>query len=187
MYKLSRRPGVEHVEETDEMKTLWLGYWSTFSLVNQFTSKIFSVQVRLFLPARQLNFTAKYEMNKSCAFKIFITLLYLLLVISFFIFATARTEKIKCDVNSPCVRLCNATNEVMDFIELTDPTTNITIECHILGGEPCEKLKLLETDQWTFSSVSACESADLSPTLQHELFYFHAERIYFYERLFLLR
>lgn len=103
------------------------------------------------------------KMNKRNCFKILIFAVYVALIVVFLIFAKEKKEKdpeeILC-LDSPCVRLCSSDQETslrnssIDTIELTHPTTNLSTNFHILDDKPCENMRLLETDQWTFSSVS---------------------------------
>lgn len=99
-------------------------------------------------------------MKKRSGLKIITYLLYIALIVLFFVFAKIRNRKNyeNCE-SSSCVRFCSShqdsayINETSDDIELTHPLTNLTQKFHFFHGEPCEKMKLLDTDQWKFSSV----------------------------------
>ena len=101
-------------------------------------------------------------MKKRNVLKILIIVFYVVLISTFFVFAKIkRSENDKC-INSTCVRFCkDDQNKTLingeitsNDIELTNPLTNLTQKFRILNGEPCEKMKYLDTNQWTFSSVS---------------------------------
>lgn len=105
------------------------------------------------------------KMNKRNALKVFIFLLYAVIIIIFFVFAKSRgsgSDKNFSCINSECVRFCKDDHNVTaigsngrsDYFELTNPVTNLTQNFRVIKGEPCERMSLLDTDQWTFSSVS---------------------------------
>lgn len=100
-------------------------------------------------------------MNKRNALKVFIFVLFTVLIIMFFVFAKIRIPEsadFSC-IDSACVRFCKADQNVTwewepSIDKLTNPATNQTLKFHMMHGEPCEKMKLLDADEWTFSSVS---------------------------------
>lgn len=102
-------------------------------------------------------------MNKRSAFRLFLFLLYLSLVIAFFVFAKLRKpeESVECSNDSPCVRLCSENrnsiviDQTSDEFELKNPITNITSIFKVLNGKTCERMKFLDSDRWKFSSVSS--------------------------------
>lgn len=99
-------------------------------------------------------------MNKRSVLKVFIFLIYVALVVLFFAFAKERKSENSVCADSPCIRFCNEVrdssfyNETSDGFEITNPISNVTQKYQIVDGKPCENLKLFESDQWTFSSVS---------------------------------
>lgn len=102
-------------------------------------------------------------MRKRNVCKILLIVFYLVLVAIFTVFAIKGNpesdEKFLC-IDSACVRFCkddhNATSgsDSSEHFEITNPLTNLTQKFRIINGEPCEMMKLLEADQWIFSSVS---------------------------------
>lgn len=99
-------------------------------------------------------------MNKRSVLKVFIFLVYVALVVLFFAFAKERKSENSVCADSPCIRFCNEVrdssfyNETSDGFEITNPISNVTQKYRIVDGKPCENVKLFESDQWTFSSVS---------------------------------
>lgn len=107
-------------------------------------------------------------MKKRSALKIFVYILYFTLIVLFFTFARIRNlenfpeNSDECE-NLSCVRFCGQAsaymNETSDDVELMHPMTNITQTFHFVHARPCKKMKLLDTDQWKFSSVSFREKS----------------------------
>lgn len=102
-------------------------------------------------------------MRKRNILKIFCLLSYISLVILFFIYpkvayGSSDQEQEPC-IQSECLKLCNSEqnskflNETLEDFE-TNISTNLSRKYQVLNGSPCEKMKVLEKDQWKFSSVS---------------------------------
>lgn len=127
-------------------------------------------------------------MNKRNCLKTFLVVVYLALIVVFLVFAKEKNQKLSEEVfcvDSPCVRVCSNEretsfrNESIDSIELTHPKTNVTTKFHILDDKPCKNMKLLETDQWKFSSVSSEERKKTHIRDWKDIFITCTERIYF--------
>lgn len=134
-------------------------------------------------------------MNKKSALKIFVYVVYIILIVLCLTFAKYRdhVNSNECE-NFSCVRFCSSFHEATlsnetSSMELKDPVTNETQTFHLFHGKPCETMKLLDTDRWKFSSVSFREKFWCRVKMRVRLcfnFKRFTERIYFCGKHYLL-
>lgn len=117
-------------------------------------------------------------MRKRTIFKFLLIIAYISLFVLFIIYAKweSRTSVEHCD-EPPCVRLCSVhlnSSESHNF-EIYNSIVNKTTIYKVLGGKPCEIMRIFDNTTWNFTAVSSYESASVTFFQQILLL----ERIYF--------